>query len=300
MSPAAKSPVKQVLIFDNPRNRSHLFFRLLATHPEFKTHYHPYMNAASLGPERVLREKVLANEERAKLAKEFWEPMCSDEFTFAEAQRGVVQAVSDSKKGGEMLLVNEHCCYVTKREILISHIKSREFDFSNPAALPSNPTQFPDDLWNNACPIMVIRHPALAVPSLYRSLADSPTMVNLDPTENAVFYLSTLAWSRFIFEKLQSQGRTPLVVDGEDICTRTGEVIQGVCDYLGLDASRMSDTWTPWGQTLNHAHPLFVEMTRVMWESDGVKKHAVSYLICFRTHQRRNANQHTTAKDYQY
>ncbi|KAF4943749.1 hypothetical protein FSARC_14842 [Fusarium sarcochroum] len=218
-----KTPPKRIFIFDNPRNRSHLFYRLLATHPQLKTHYHPYVNAGCFGPGKIHYSIFGNNPERTKL-------------------------------------------------ILIDYILSR--NALDPATIYSNPTLLPDDLWKSVTPIIVIRHPALAFPSLHRSTSAIPALANLDPTENHNYWFANLAWSRLLFETLKSQGRTPVVVDGEDVCTRTDEVIKGVCNALGLDPAGVSDTWVPLGEDAEgFAHPVFKEMTRTIWESDGVKKH---------------------------
>ncbi|KAM0198950.1 hypothetical protein ACHAPI_003394 [Fusarium lateritium] len=267
-----KTPAGCVFIFDNPRNRSHLFYRLLATHPQLISHYHPYVNAGCLGPDKIHYSIYENNPARTRLVRELWEPVCSDEFTFANSERKLLAAIAIIDKEGKRPLINEHCSYVTKHRILIDHILSREALDS--ATVDSNPTILPDALWQSITPIVVIRHPALAFPSLHRSTAGTPALANLDPTKNHNYWFATLAWSRLLFDTLQSQGRTPAVVDGEDVCTRTDEVIRGVCNALDLDPAGVSDTWVPLDETAgSFAHPIFKEMTRTIWESNGVKKH---------------------------
>lgn len=68
-----KSLAKRVFIFDSPRNRSHVFFRLISTHPEIQTHYHPYVNAGCLGPDEIHRQILKSHPERQKFVDELWE-----------------------------------------------------------------------------------------------------------------------------------------------------------------------------------------------------------------------------------
>ncbi|KAI6784183.1 uncharacterized protein J7T54_004729 [Emericellopsis cladophorae] len=270
MTSNANTSPQRIFIFDNPRCRSHLFFRLLSTHPQLKTHYHPYVLPGCQGPEKIHYDIYKNNPARAQLVKELWEPMCSDDYTFANAERHLLDAVAAIEKEGKTLLSSEHCCYLLKSQILIKHTNSRQLDES--WATDPNPTHLPDELWKSVTPIMVIRHPALSVPSMWRSMAGVPALANMDPMENHNYWFATLTWSRVLFEALRNQGRMPIVVDGEDVCTRTDEVIRGVCGGLGIDPAGVTDTWGPWGQSPLD-HPLFVEMTRTIWESDGVKKH---------------------------
>lgn len=284
----APTPAKRIFIFDNPRNRSHLFFRYLTTHPALKTHYHPYVTAGCLGPDKLNYDIYTTDPERARLVRELWEPLCQDSFTFASAERDMVAAVDTIEKEGKIPLVNEHCCYVLRRQLLVEAVNARRLPDPATLATTGNPTVLPDDLWRTVSPIIVIRHPALALPSYLRSMAGVPALARLDPRENHSHWFVTLAWSRLLFDVLRATGREPVVVDGEDVCTRTEAVGRGVCARLGLDPAGVSDVWEPLGlggtatqslTDLEHAHPLFKEMTRTIWESDGVIKHEVSLLL---------------------
>lgn len=44
---------KQVVVFDMPRTRSHLFSRYITTHPDLEHCAHPFVAAACFGPERL-------------------------------------------------------------------------------------------------------------------------------------------------------------------------------------------------------------------------------------------------------
>lgn len=269
---------KEIFIFDNARNRSHLFFRLLATHPQLETVHHPYVNVGCMGPglEKITYKIQTDNPRRMALTKETWEPvLCSDSYTWANAERDLLDSIAAIEKKGKIPLINEHCSYMLKRdEIHVLGIKARKIP--EEALQLANPTILPDELWRSITPIIVIRHPAFALPSLHRATCGVPALEGLDPRENHNYWFATLSWSRLIFESLKRQGRTPLVVDGEDICTRTDEVIKAVCKWLGFDPADVKDTWSPWGQEWadKMSNPLFVEMTRTTWESDGVHKHA--------------------------
>lgn len=62
MSPAAVAKPKHVILYDMTRQRSHLFFRYLSTHPDVEAMWHPILAPFSYGPERLQIETLDINE----------------------------------------------------------------------------------------------------------------------------------------------------------------------------------------------------------------------------------------------
>lgn len=58
MSPAAVVKPKHVILYDMTRQRSHLFFRYLSTHPDIESMWHPILGPFSYGPERLKVEAL--------------------------------------------------------------------------------------------------------------------------------------------------------------------------------------------------------------------------------------------------
>jgi len=79
---------KPIFVFDNPRTRSHLFWRWIGTHPDLRTEYHPYLLAAHLGPENFYRD-IRCSAQRRKVIDEFEAADVTDTFESAnhELQR---------------------------------------------------------------------------------------------------------------------------------------------------------------------------------------------------------------------
>lgn len=133
----------------------------------------------------------------------------------------------------------------------------------------SNPTHIPDNLFKALLPVLVIRHPILVLDSLCRAIKEENNAPA--PAEEDFEAITTLKLSRDLFDGFCSQGRKPLVVDGDDVLWHTAEVTKAVCEYVGIDADSLSDTWTPFpGARTIDIKPLHLRMD----ESDmGIRRH---------------------------
>lgn len=82
---ATEAPLR-VFVFDGPRCRSHLWFRLLAQHPQFERVYHPYLLPVGMGPYRV-HEFLRNSEERHHEIAVEMAPLYVSETPFDEAEK---------------------------------------------------------------------------------------------------------------------------------------------------------------------------------------------------------------------
>ena len=114
----------------------------------------------------------------------------------------------------------------------------------------SNPTLLPDRFFFSITPIITIRHPAYAIPSMYRAecgmgreglALDLPVWINCK-------------WERLIFDsflsynasKAKSEGPqtpVPIVVDGIKLVKDPQGQMKKVCQLLGLDEGKIQYTW---------------------------------------------------------
>ena len=93
--PNGQAPLR-AFTFDNLRSRSHIFYRLFSQHPQVTQHYHPFMTALFLGPERI-QVHFKHSEIRRKEITETWAPKYVDE-TFDIARRQLERDVGEIEK----------------------------------------------------------------------------------------------------------------------------------------------------------------------------------------------------------
>ena len=94
----------RVVVFDNMRNRSHIFSRLWSLHPDLDQIWHPYVTTGFLGPDLVFA-RLRHSEIRQREAIADWAPMFVPE-TYGKATRileGKVAAV-ESAVGDESIV----------------------------------------------------------------------------------------------------------------------------------------------------------------------------------------------------
>ena len=84
---------KHIFIFDMARTRSHLFFRFLSTHPDIENLWHPFLNCALLGPERITKRSK--NQEARNQENDVeYVPYYTD-VTYEQAKRNLITSADD-------------------------------------------------------------------------------------------------------------------------------------------------------------------------------------------------------------
>jgi hypothetical protein len=140
-----------------------------------------------------------------------------------------------------------------------------------PDDLGRNPTYLPDWLFETCTPILVIRHPAFQIPSLYNALSSTSRTV---PDDEDFEFTSSLHYSRLFFDLFKSQGRTPVVVDGEDVVWRTEEMATNVCNAIGIDPSGATEQWEPTPSHERTPNPVAQHFLSTVYDSTGVERPA--------------------------
>jgi hypothetical protein len=257
----------RVFIFDSTRRRSHLFFRYLSTHNAFKPIYHPFICAAMFGPEnggQHLRRAVYKN-----LGEELGH-VPGDDATFASDMQQFVTNIAETERKGKVVLANEHWFNVLKLEHWTGLLRDPDYQDSS---LGTNPTHIPDDFFATLTPIVLIRHPALAVDSIYRTKValGRPSL-----EEEHFELLCNDRALRVLYTYFSSRGQEPIVVDAEDLLWRTNDLAKGICQRLGIDANGLSETWSPTPQSeIEKMNPIIYMFTKDMHDSDGICRPAV-------------------------
>lgn len=156
--------------------------------------------------------------------------------TYESCGRDLEGAVEKARAEGKGLLVNEHGVNILNQDLMFQIARSEKYD------VPANPTAIPDHLYESLMPIILIRHPC---PQLRSSYARAVQATQMRPGGEDFSNTTTATFTRFLFDDFAAKGRTPIVVDGDDVILRTREVVEAVCARLGLDAGLVQDTWEP-------------------------------------------------------
>lgn len=76
-----------------------------------------------------------------------------------------------------------------------------------------------------------------------------------------------------LFDFLKARGRQLMIVDGQLLLWRTGEMSSGLCARLGIDPTGLSDTWGPASQEdIVKTNPLVHMLTMDIQESSGTQR----------------------------
>ncbi|KAK3048299.1 hypothetical protein LTR09_010292 [Extremus antarcticus] len=84
---------------------------------------------------------------------------------------------------------------------------------------------------------------------------------------------TTLQYARMIFDYLWTlSGSLPFVVDGDDIVWRADGVKDGLCKGLGLDSTRIHESWEPTPDEERPSNEYIWQFTKVAHESTGIQQ----------------------------
>ncbi|KAL0571676.1 hypothetical protein V5O48_010277 [Marasmius crinis-equi] len=256
----------RIYVLAHTRSASHLFYQLLSQHPSTQATQPRFCGyayclgsdnqAPSASAEKWLDAFGVTEEEASEIS---WQK------TLDELQ----QKVADAESEGKHFLTMDHPYHLITSSSINSlmnlrretkpapTITDRKLDLGGiresataDLAPHSNPTLLPDRFLFSFTPIIVIRHPARAIPSYlraYRRIA--PESSHPDFTVAAAFLPERLVFDAFkSFEesKALAEGRAarvPIVVDGDKLLQDSQGQMKKVCEALGLDEGQISYTW---------------------------------------------------------
>ncbi|KAJ5647095.1 hypothetical protein N7490_003467 [Penicillium lividum] len=112
---------------------------------------------------------------------------------------------------------------------------------------PSNETVLSDEYLRTWRLAFVIRHPALAWPSMYRAMVKISAlgMIDDDGIKGASLTNMSLRWTRMLYDWCMEQPdvpATPLIVDANDVIHSPDSVMR-FCELAGLDSGSMQFEW---------------------------------------------------------
>ena len=109
------------------------------------------------------------------------------------------------------------------------------------------------------------------VPSLHIALSATSTV---SPEDEDFRFLSTLGYSRVLFDLFRHLGKDPIVVDGDDVVWRTKDMTTNVCKALGISPEGVAKEWEPTPEDHRPTNPIVAGFTKTMHESHGVERPA--------------------------
>ncbi|KAI7369686.1 hypothetical protein KC354_g1758 [Hortaea werneckii] len=279
----ASDQPRRIFIFDNPRTCSHLFSKLFANHPDLQLLYHPFLPAALYGPERY-QQKTKHCAAADALQREWG---TSEEFrewnvvTYESANRKLVDEIEAAERKNKSIFCSEHLNAFMKHDRMLSHLRSPTRNPnpttpspSHPEPTPENPTHILDSLLATLTPILLIRHPALTIPSSWRTESQ---IKNLQIDDEDFYLLTTYRWSRDLFTYLlhrstSSGWRKPIVIDAYDVVHRTGALTGKLCGELVLDPAGAQEKWRQLPREEWPDHSVVVAYTKDLLGSSGVER----------------------------
>jgi hypothetical protein len=117
---------------------------------------------------------------------------------------------------------------------------------------PTNPSLFPDSYLHNWQLAFIIRHPALAWPSMYRAMLKMQTelgMLDEDGVKGASIANMSMAWTRRMVDWAAARHQAdpdsyppPLIMDAHDVIHNPASVLR-FCEMAGLDKDAVQFEW---------------------------------------------------------
>ena len=120
----------------------------------------------------------------------------------------------------------------------------RESLDTTPFSSVRNPTVLPASFMQSLCPIIIIRHPALMIPSFYRISSDihGARVDDEDFPVNATFRWSRLVYDYYIALQ-DKESPTPIVIDSSRLLGDPETVMTQCCVRAGLDPQYLQFQW---------------------------------------------------------
>ncbi|KAI7588794.1 hypothetical protein KC316_g4298 [Hortaea werneckii] len=253
---------KPVMLFTNPRTASNLLQKLLSNQDAFEHSGYIFFDASF----NMLFQ--LLNNGRAKdAAPEEWQKHMD---AYQACFEKLLSTIEEHKQQGRATFHKEHI------DLMVDPIKLFEAaypDDEGPNLVVRYPGQesppkstsplcLPDDFLTSVLPVILIRNPALMVPSFYR--AQNDCKIDLDSAHFKCFM--DLRWTWQLYDWYCSQGITPIVVDGDAVMKQPA-VVRKLCEMCGMDPDKI--LWE-WEQEEAPENPLANRFKSTLINSKGI------------------------------
>lgn len=261
---------KRLLLVSVPRTASNLLVKILNIHqqPDIHTNakagyffYDAYMASSGRGKQqhdgrltdddktsiRTVFQNCLATiEEESKQARAANKTFFTKEHAFWFVNPAAMRAHADGKRHGQSDDQAQAQAHGDDLDAFRLDVPEEEYG-STRTFSEGNFTVLPDEYLRTWRIAFVIRHPALAWPSMYRAMLKIAKLGLLD--EDGVKGTSaenmTLKWTRCLFDWCYRQPDEmvlPVIIDAHDVIHHPAAVLQ-FCEKTGLDTSLVQMEW---------------------------------------------------------
>lgn len=252
MTTTTAAETKRLLLVSVPRTASNLFLKILNIHqqPNIRTSakggyffYDAYMTATRGGH---LNKPIndWTDSERTQTRHAFQQ--CLNTLEEQSAQAQLDQKVMFAKEHA-FWFVNPAAMQTAQDASLDAFRLDVPGYGTGKTFSGNNATVLPDEYLRTWRIAFIIRHPALAWPSMYRAMVKIAALGLLDDdgVKGASESNMTLSWTRKLFDWCLEQPdemTVPVVIDAHDIIHNPGSVLR-FCEETGLDTSVVQMEW---------------------------------------------------------
>ncbi|KAF2161065.1 hypothetical protein M409DRAFT_28395 [Zasmidium cellare ATCC 36951] len=293
MEQESRLPKRHVLIFDHPRSCSNLLGKLLETHPDVTRLHRPWRDARTRVADRTglsFTPETAVRFQKRRLGAE--QPDFSH-LTVAKANEHVAESIRAAREKntppsssltkpstalcttcnvkGNLAIIQEHTAILITDEAIHGTLHDSS-SLPNPSA---NTTIIRSDILQTSIPLLLIRHPALAIPSFLRMHLLEEMLV---PEDEMFRYWISYRWLRIIYSHLASLAREnsandlaePVIIDAYDIVQKTPAVMARLCELFHIGQGEIRETWEVGEGVVGEPNELDVRWVETLWGSRGV------------------------------
>lgn len=225
---------KPVMLFTNPRTASNLLQKLLTKQDAFEHSGYIFFDASF----NMLFQLLNSGPAKDAAPEEWQKHMDAYQACFER----LLATIEEHKQQGRATFHKEHIDLMVDP---IKLFKAAYPDDDGPNLVVRYPGQetpskstsplcLPDDFLTSILPVILIRNPALMVPSFYR--AQNDCKIDLDSAHFRCFM--ELQWTWQLYDWYCIQGITPIVVDGDDVMKQPA-VVRKLCEMCGMDPDKV-------------------------------------------------------------
>jgi hypothetical protein len=269
----------RLFIFTHPRTASNLFMRLFENHPDLSITDYTFFQAYTSGPECLSPGRSLQT-----LAQS---GRLTPDATYQNGFNQLQKFIADAEAAGKIPFIKEHLLFIIDPQIAAANVKclpngtpyvpnarptieDSTSVLDKSISLPANPTVLSNDFLTTFSPVILIRHPAKIIPSVYRASRDAFGVTAFD----ADFPVSTsLRWLRLIFEwyevyyRISKTKQRPIVIDADDMINDSRNIAEKLCAITGLDPKHVQYSW---GEATGECKENIAIFTSTLRNSTGI------------------------------
>lgn len=176
---------------------------------------------------------------------------------FQECLSTIEQQSKKAQEDGKMFFTKEHAFWFVNPAVIRTDVDDAALDAfrldipgeygPSKTFTEGNNTVLPDEYLRTWQIAFVIRHPALAWPSMYRAMQKIAKLGFLDDdgVKGASFENMTLKWTRMLFDwcyRQPDEMKLPVIIDAHDVIHHPAAVLQ-FCEKTGLDPAFVQMEW---------------------------------------------------------